>query len=138
VSGPGDGFVAVGPARELRAGYGRVYELDGTPVAVFRTEDGWAAIGDTCPHMGTSLSGGKVRDGIVECPWHHWRFDLATGRSTARDWACVPVYEVAVHDGRLWLKPPPQRAPEPVRDDEDDDDAWMRADPETFFKKPRP
>ena len=137
MSGPGDGFVDVGRARDLRPGTGRVYELDGTPVAVFRTTDGWAAIGDTCPHMGTSLASGQVKDGVVECPWHHWRFELGTGRSTARDWACVPVYEVAVDSGRVWLKPPPAPPRNETSEDAAEDDSWMRADPETFFKKPR-
>ena len=130
-----DGFSRVGSARGLRPGRGRAFDLDGTAVAVFRLADGWAAIGDTCPHMGTSLADGPVDDGIVECPWHHWRFDLSTGVSTARDWACVPVYEIRVVGEEIWLKAPP--APEPEEPTEDEDDSWMRADPETFFKKPR-
>ena len=136
MSGPADdGFARVGSTRGIRPGRGRAFDLDGTAVAVFRTPGGWAAIGDTCPHMGTSLADGPAEDGIVECPWHHWRFDLSTGVSTARDWACVPVYEIRVVGEEIWLKAPP--APEPAPPEEEEDDSWMRADPETFFKKPR-
>ncbi|WP_432000014.1 Rieske 2Fe-2S domain-containing protein [Streptomyces sioyaensis] len=28
-----------------------------------------------CPHMGASLAEGKVIDGQLRCPFHHWRFD---------------------------------------------------------------
>jgi len=134
-----DGWIDVGSIRDLRPGESRRFHLDGTPVAVFRTEDGWAAIGDTCPHMGTSLTGAKVVEGKVECPWHHWRYDLRTGRSEARDWACVPVYGVEVADGRVRLRPPPSPAAAPAPPDDDaENEAWMRADPETYFKKPRP
>lgn len=127
-----DGFVRVGRIRDLRPGRGRQYRLDGKPVAVFRTEDGWLAIGDTCPHMGTSLSDGTVHGGAVECPWHHWRFDLTTGRSTERDWACVATYEVRVVDGELYLKPPapPEPEPEPAEDDD-----WSKYDPNLYLKR---
>jgi nitrite reductase/ring-hydroxylating ferredoxin subunit len=27
------------------------------------------------------LSGGKIVDGCIECPWHGSRFDLATGHA---------------------------------------------------------
>ena len=36
-----DGFVDVGPARPLRPGEGRAYDLGDRKVAVFRTGDGW-------------------------------------------------------------------------------------------------
>lgn len=126
----GDGFVFVGKFREVRPGRGRQFQLDGKPVAVFRTPSGWFAIGDTCPHMGTSLSDGTLRDGAVECPWHHWKFDLATGRSTERDWACVATYEVRVVQDDVYLKPPP---PSGTATDEDDD--WSKYDPNLYLKK---
>jgi nitrite reductase/ring-hydroxylating ferredoxin subunit len=39
-----------------------------------------AAIADACAHRGTALSGGLVRDGVLTCPGHFWRYDLRTGR----------------------------------------------------------
>jgi hypothetical protein len=34
-----------------------------------------------CPHLGGPLDGAPVADGCVRCPWHGYRFDLATGRN---------------------------------------------------------
>ena len=43
------------------------------------------AMEDKCPHNGESLSKGTVNYlGEVSCPWHGYRFDLATGRETAQ------------------------------------------------------
>ena len=28
-----------------------------------------------CPHMGASLAKGSIADGVIKCPFHHWRFD---------------------------------------------------------------
>jgi len=58
------------------------------------------ALHDQCAHAGGPLSGGRIVDGLIECPWHGSRFDLATGRRrrgpTAYD---QPAYEVRVADG---------------------------------------
>ncbi len=38
------------------------------------------ALHEQCAHAGGPLSGGRVVDGCIECPWHQSRFELATGR----------------------------------------------------------
>lgn len=43
---------------------------------VWRDATGCArAAPDRCPHRGTRLSLGRVCDGVLECPYHGWRFD---------------------------------------------------------------
>jgi nitrite reductase/ring-hydroxylating ferredoxin subunit/uncharacterized membrane protein len=37
------------------------------------------ALANACSHLGGPLCDGAVEDGGVVCPWHHSRFDLATG-----------------------------------------------------------
>lgn len=64
---------------ELAEGEGKTVTLGGRLIAVFHTQGQYHAIDDTCPHMGASLSGGYVEDGIVTCPWHAWRFRLCDG-----------------------------------------------------------
>jgi nitrite reductase/ring-hydroxylating ferredoxin subunit len=53
------------------------------------------ALHDQCAHAGGPLSGGRIVDGAVECPWHQSRYELATGRRrrgpTVYD---QPTYEV--------------------------------------------
>jgi nitrite reductase/ring-hydroxylating ferredoxin subunit len=45
-----------------------------------RREDGSVdVIEDRCPHEGYPLSQGAVKDGVLTCKWHNWKFDLATG-----------------------------------------------------------
>ena len=54
------------------------------------------AIDDVCPHMGASLSGGQVEDGIVTCPWHAWRFRLTDGA-----WADNPRIKIGCYPVRI-------------------------------------
>ncbi len=48
----------------------------GHDLALFRTSDGTIhAHSDLCVHRGGSLSGGRVVDDCVECPYHGWRYN---------------------------------------------------------------
>ena len=71
--------VSIGKAEDVPEGGSVVVEVNGKDVAVFRTAEGFFAVDDLCPHMGASLSGGYVEDGVVTCPWHYWRFRLSDG-----------------------------------------------------------
>ncbi|WGY00409.1 bifunctional 3-phenylpropionate/cinnamic acid dioxygenase ferredoxin subunit [Nocardioides sp. QY071] len=49
------------------------------PIAVFRVDDDYVAVADTCTHDDSSLADGYVDGGQVECAWHFARFCLRTG-----------------------------------------------------------
>jgi nitrite reductase/ring-hydroxylating ferredoxin subunit len=51
----------------------------GKRVVLARTEDGYAAFDDHCPHRGASLADGVIISGQVQCPWHGSQFDVRTG-----------------------------------------------------------
>lgn len=71
--------VSVGRADAIPEGGSTVVRVNGKDVAVFRHGGAFFAIDDMCPHMGASLAGGFVEEGIVTCPWHYWRFRLRDG-----------------------------------------------------------
>lgn len=51
-------------------------EFLGERVVVFRDSTGAARVADAyCPHLGADLSGGRVCEGRLECPFHRWRFE---------------------------------------------------------------
>ncbi len=61
-------------------------ELDGTPIVVARTPDGYFALNATCTHVPalsrlSDLSNGKldIEKNCLQCPWHGAQFDLKTG-----------------------------------------------------------
>jgi nitrite reductase (NADH) small subunit/3-phenylpropionate/trans-cinnamate dioxygenase ferredoxin subunit len=77
---------------QLPDGQSGVISIQGKPIAVFRTGDQYFAIDDTCPHMGASLSGGMVEEGVVTCPWHYWRFRISDGA-----WADNPKIKIGCY-----------------------------------------
>lgn len=83
----------------------------GERVVLFRDADGKAAaLIDRCPHRGVALSLGRISKGIVECPFHGWRFDGA-GRNchvpwnpdAKRDQLGATPLEVHEKGGLVWL-----------------------------------
>ena len=59
-------------------------EVDGTEVAIVRTDDGFYAIHDECSHASIPLSEGEVDPAAceIECWLHGSMFDLRTGKPT--------------------------------------------------------
>ncbi len=73
--------------------------------ALIRDSDGTLHATDgICTHGNTHLSGGLVKDGIIECPKHNGRFNLADG-SPARAPVCrgLATYPAEERNGRIHL-----------------------------------
>ena len=98
------GFRQVGKVKDFREGRGRRVMVDGNAVAIYRRGERLYAFGDDCPHMGASLADGKLVGERVQCHWHEWTFDLVTGQSDMREWACVLIHEVRVEGDEVWVK----------------------------------
>lgn len=53
------------------------FKLLGEQLVAFRDEAGVAVFKDFCVHRGTALSGGRIKDGRLICPYHGWGYDRA-------------------------------------------------------------
>lgn len=83
---------------EVSEGEGKTVVIGNKLIAVFRYQGQYFAIDDVCPHMGASLSGGYLEEGIVTCPWHAWRFRLADGAWADNPRIKIGCYNVRVQD----------------------------------------
>jgi 3-phenylpropionate/trans-cinnamate dioxygenase ferredoxin subunit len=73
-------------------------------IAMFRIGDEVYAIDDRCSHAEASLAEGEIFDSAVECPRHGSEFDLETGEPNSLPATSpVPVYEVSIEDGVVYL-----------------------------------
>jgi 3-phenylpropionate/trans-cinnamate dioxygenase ferredoxin subunit len=91
---------------DLVAGTAKKVVVAGRPVCLVRIDDDVFAIGDVCSHADVSLSEGEVFcDGReIECVKHGSLFSLETGEPlTLPATQPVPVYEVRVVDGDVWV-----------------------------------
>ncbi|MDC3307277.1 Rieske (2Fe-2S) protein [bacterium] len=51
-------------------------------LALVRDGERIVAIDAWCPHLDGPLWEGSSAGGEIACPWHRWRYSLATGRCT--------------------------------------------------------
>lgn len=58
--------------------------LDDTPIVVCRVAGAVCAVSDVCTHEYVRLSEGTLEGSVIECPLHHARFDVVSGRCLAR------------------------------------------------------
>lgn len=97
--------VQVTELEKLPRGKGVRVTIGDTRIAMFRIEDDVYAIGDRCSHAEASLAEGELWDTSVECPRHGSEFDLKTGEPHALPATePVPVYEVSIEDGTVYLE----------------------------------
>lgn len=98
----GDGRPVVARADELDVDQMKLVHLDGDRIVLARTEEGYVAFDDRCPHRGGSLAGGSMICGTVQCPWHGSQFDVRDGslRAGPADMG-IPTYRVEERDGEV-------------------------------------
>jgi nitrite reductase/ring-hydroxylating ferredoxin subunit len=48
-------------------------------IVVLEVDGALHAFDNACPHRGNPLADGEVLGDVLECAYHGWRFDLATG-----------------------------------------------------------
>ena len=72
-------WTSVAPAAEFKDGGVKTVDADGVMVAVFNLDGDYIAIEDVCPHDGSEIGSGCVKNGILECPHHGATFDLRSG-----------------------------------------------------------
>jgi nitrite reductase (NADH) small subunit len=79
---------------------------NGRRYAVFDVDGALEVTDAACPHNGGPLARGMVRDGVVTCPLHWYRFDLTSGRCLTWAGYCLRKYPVVSRDGRSYAELP--------------------------------
>ncbi len=104
-------FFTVAKVGDIPDGEGRAYAVNGRMVAVFLENGNYQAIDDFCPHMGASLAGGYVEDGIVSCPWHAWRFKTCDGTWCDNPKISIDSFDVHVQGDEIRVNVPDKEPP---------------------------
>lgn len=90
-------------AHDLAPGKGMAVAIDDHRIALFNLAGKYYAISDTCPHVGTPLSGGWVDGERVACPMHGWEFDIKTGKGLTVPRCSVESYEVREENSEIQI-----------------------------------
>ncbi|GIP26420.1 hypothetical protein J23TS9_15500 [Paenibacillus sp. J23TS9] len=97
-----NGWIQAGTVEDLREQRPKLIKGG---IVVFYHEDEVHALDNRCPHLGFPLHMGSLCNGILTCHWHHARFDVCSG-GTLDPWADdVPVHDVTIQNGIIWVNP---------------------------------
>lgn len=103
----GQQFVRAASVTELEQRPFKVVTIEDRHILLLRADGQIRALDSRCPHMGYPLSQGTIKDGVLRCHWHHWRFDLASGGCFTEGGDDVAVFPLEIRDGEVWVSPTP-------------------------------
>ena len=96
---------------DIPEGEGKTVQVNNKLIAVFCDGGKHHAIDDVCPHMGASLSGGYLENGIVTCPWHAWRFRINDGTWADNPRIKIGSYAVRIEGNEVQVEVPADPQP---------------------------
>lgn len=100
-------------ADELPPGSAKAARVGSLPIVLVNDEGQIYALYGLCSHQQRPLEGGTVWKGVLDCPWHHFQWDVRTGENIfprnvypldskphlREQVRTLPTYPVSVVDG---------------------------------------
>ena len=91
----------VGALSDIPEGGIRAAELAGEKILLSRQGDSVTCFQNACAHLGLTLDDGPVSDGIITCPHHAFRYDLASGECLTAPEVQLQAHAVRVVGDRV-------------------------------------
>jgi 3-phenylpropionate/trans-cinnamate dioxygenase ferredoxin component len=109
-------FQKLARVEEVPAGHTKYVCANGQPVILANYRGQVHALQGRCGHQGKPLDGAVLWDYLLDCPWHHFQYDVRTGENFFPSNVYPPdlpwlkkqveplrVYAVKVEDGDIWV-----------------------------------
>lgn len=97
-------FVSCVKENEIKDGQMKGIHVKGHTILLVRKGDEVYGLHNFCPHMGCSLERGILRENLVMCPCHGWKFDIRNGQYTENSAIKLATYPCKIENGRIYVK----------------------------------
>jgi len=97
-------FVRICSAAEVPSEGAKLVTFDQQELAIIAHNGKFYAVENRCPHKGGPLGLGPVKNGIITCPWHRFRFELETGKSVTNPAMRATVHRIVIEQGDLLVQ----------------------------------
>lgn len=74
-------YVTVARVEEIPPGHTRIVQVGTYLILLVNDLGKFYALQGLCGHQNLPLEGGKVWQGVIDCPWHHFQYDIRTGEN---------------------------------------------------------
>ena len=98
------GWLPAGVALDIPDGGLRALKLGGENAVLTRRGSAVSCFQDACAHLGLPLHEGVIEDGVITCPHHGFRYDLATGECLTAADVALQSHAVRLTDGRVEVR----------------------------------
>jgi nitrite reductase/ring-hydroxylating ferredoxin subunit len=109
-------FVRIARVEEIPRGRTAFFQIGNKPLLVARVDEDIFALHGVCPHRGNPLEGATLLDHLIDCPWHHFQYDVRTGENyfpknvypadlprLQTQLRPLRKYAVEIRDGEIWV-----------------------------------
>ena len=97
-------FVKVAKKSEIPGDTGKLVQVKGQDIALFKIENKVYALYPVCPHQGGPLDEGGIDGKVVTCPWHGWQFDVTTGVCELNPSIKQPTFQVKEEGDDIYVQ----------------------------------
>ena len=73
------GFRKIARVEQIPPGRTGYFCVDTGPLVLANVAGEIFALSGTCPHQQNPLDGATLIDYLLDCPWHHFQYDVRTG-----------------------------------------------------------
>jgi cytochrome P450/nitrite reductase/ring-hydroxylating ferredoxin subunit len=91
--------VVIARTKELEDSRVKAVNIDGIDLIVLRHANAISIFQGRCPHEGTLLSEGTIKDGLLTCRAHDWQFNCSSGCKQGLGVSNLKRFEAIVEDG---------------------------------------
>lgn len=79
-------------------------EIENKRLCLARTENGYFATDEKCPHQGLPISrGGFCENGTIVCPFHRYAWNLKSGREVEKREGNLQLYPVEIRESGIYI-----------------------------------
>lgn len=96
-----ENFVPSIKESEIKEGQMKAVRVKGRPILLVRQGGEVFGVSNRCPHMGCTFEGGILRDYLVMCPCHGWKFDVRNGQYQENKETALQTYRCKIENGKI-------------------------------------
>jgi len=87
-------LIKIAEVAQLPVGERKLSTVEDRRIALFNLDGTIYAIDNHCTHRDGPVGAGELKEGVITCPWHGWRFNVTTGHCLegGANLRCYPVY----------------------------------------------
>ena len=94
----------VGLVKDFLKGNQWLIEISNRPIALFKYENKFYALKNSCLHQGFPLAEGNFKSYMVECPLHGWVYDIRDGKCLSLGDKYTKKYELRIKKNVIQIK----------------------------------